>query len=98
MHDQQFIPVSFNNRSSTVMLPMFTNVGDYRHDVPATSARRLDDLTYAEFMIQQSNINIDIKYRDHFMVNYVYGFQEVPPGRRGGLRDEAGKDLRSELR
>ncbi|XP_068152091.1 plexin-B [Drosophila tropicalis] len=52
----------------------FTNVGDYRHDVPAISSRRLDDLNYAEFSIQQSIINIDVKYRDHFLVDYVYGF------------------------
>lgn len=52
----------------------FTNVGDYRHDVPAISSRRLDDLSYAEFSIQQSIINIDVKYRDHFLVDYVYGF------------------------
>ncbi|XP_037942341.1 plexin-B-like [Teleopsis dalmanni] len=52
----------------------FTNVGDYRHDVPAISSRRLEDLNYAEFSIQQSIINIDVKYRDHFLVDYVYGF------------------------
>lgn len=52
----------------------FTNVGDYRHDVPAISSRRLDDLSYAEFSIQQSNLNIDVKYRDHFLVDYVFGF------------------------
>ncbi|XP_055858104.1 plexin-B isoform X1 [Episyrphus balteatus] len=52
----------------------FTNVGDYRHDVPAISSRKLEDLNYAEFSIQQSIINIDVKYRDHFLVDYVYGF------------------------
>ncbi|XP_055371957.1 plexin-B isoform X2 [Condylostylus longicornis] len=52
----------------------FTNVGDYRHDVPAISSRKLDDLNYAEFSIQQSIINIDVKYRDHFLVDYIYGF------------------------
>lgn len=52
----------------------FTNVGDYRHDVPAISSRRLDDLSYAEFTIQQSLLNIDVKYRDHFLVDYVFGF------------------------
>lgn len=52
----------------------FTNVGDYRHDVPAISSRKLDDLNYAEYSIQQSNLNIDVKYRDHFLVDYVYGF------------------------
>lgn len=43
-------------------------------DVPAISSRKLDDLNYAEYSIQQSIINIDVKYRDHFLVNYVYGF------------------------
>lgn len=52
----------------------FTNVGDYRHDVPAISSRKLDDLNYAEYSIQQSNLNIDVKYRDHFLVDYVFGF------------------------
>uniref|UniRef100_A0A182N2A0 Sema domain-containing protein n=1 Tax=Anopheles dirus TaxID=7168 RepID=A0A182N2A0_9DIPT len=74
----------------------FTNVGDYRHDVPAISSRRLDDLTYAEFSIQQSNINIDVKYRDHFLVNYVYGFNSseyayfVLVQKKSHLADEAG--------
>ena len=52
----------------------FTNVGDYRHDVPAISSRRLEDLNYAEFEIKQSIINIDVKYRDNFLVDYIYGF------------------------
>lgn len=52
----------------------FTNVGDYRHDVPAISSRKLENLNYAEFSIQQSILNIDVKYRDHFIVDYVYGF------------------------
>lgn len=52
----------------------FTTVGDYRHDVPAISSRKLDDLSFAEFSIQQSIINIDVKYRDQFLVDYVYGF------------------------
>lgn len=52
----------------------FTNVGDYRHDVPAISSRKLDDLEFAEFSIQQTIMNIDVKYRDHFLVNYIYGF------------------------
>uniref|UniRef100_A0A182RW53 Sema domain-containing protein n=1 Tax=Anopheles funestus TaxID=62324 RepID=A0A182RW53_ANOFN len=74
----------------------FTNVGDYRHDVPAISSRRLDDLTYAEFSIQQSNINIDVKYRDHFLVNYLYGFNSteyayfVLVQKKSHLADEAG--------
>ncbi|KAH8402557.1 hypothetical protein KR009_010646 [Drosophila setifemur] len=74
----------------------FTNVGDYRHDVPAISSRRLDDLNYAEFSIQQSIINIDVKYRDHFLVNYVYGFNSseyayfILVQKKSHLADEAG--------
>ncbi|KAH8398914.1 hypothetical protein KR222_011678, partial [Zaprionus bogoriensis] len=74
----------------------FTNVGDYRHDVPAISSRRLDDLNYAEFSIQQSIINIDVKYRDHFLVDYVYGFNSseyayfVLVQKRSHLAEEAG--------
>ncbi|XP_054745360.1 plexin-B isoform X1 [Anastrepha obliqua] len=74
----------------------FTNVGDYRHDVPAISSRRLDDLNYVEFSIQQSIINIDVKYRDHFLVNYVYGFNSSEYAyfalvqKRSHLADEAG--------
>ncbi|KAH8269817.1 hypothetical protein KR018_012241 [Drosophila ironensis] len=74
----------------------FTNVGDYRHDVPAISSRRLDDLNYAEFSIQQSIINIDVKYRDHFLVNYIYGFNSSDYAyflivqKKSHLADEAG--------
>ncbi|XP_055537912.1 plexin-B isoform X2 [Wyeomyia smithii] len=74
----------------------FTNVGDYRHDVPAIASRKLDDLSYAEFSIQQSNINIDVKYRDHFIVNYVYGFNSseyayfMVVQKKSHLADEAG--------
>ncbi|XP_001352289.2 plexin-B isoform X1 [Drosophila pseudoobscura] len=74
----------------------FTNVGDYRHDVPAISSRRLDDLNYAEFSIQQSIINIDVKYRDHFLVDYVYGFNSSEYAyfllvqKKSHLADEAG--------
>lgn len=53
----------------------FTNLGsDYRHDVPAISSRKLDDLNYAEYSIIQSNLNIDVQYRDNFLVDYIYGF------------------------
>ncbi|XP_033168193.1 plexin-B [Drosophila mauritiana] len=74
----------------------FTNVGDYRHDVPAISSRRLDDLNYAEFSIQQSIINIDVKYRDHFLVDYIYGFNSseyayfIIVQKKSHLADEAG--------
>lgn len=52
----------------------FTNVGDYRHEVPAISSRRLDDLNFAQFSFQQSILNIDVNHRDHFLVDYKYGF------------------------
>ena len=53
----------------------FTRVGDYRHDVPAVSTRNLYDLDYAEYTFsKQSLLRIDVKYRDHFLVRYVYGF------------------------
>lgn len=74
----------------------FTNVGDYRHDVPAISSRRLDNLNYAEFEIKQSIINIDVKYRDHFLVDYVYGFNSSEYAyfalvqKKSHLADEAG--------
>lgn len=52
----------------------FTNVGDYRHEVPAISSRRLEDLNFAQFSFQQSILNIDVNHRDHFLVDYKYGF------------------------
>ncbi|XP_063219217.1 plexin-B isoform X2 [Bacillus rossius redtenbacheri] len=53
----------------------FTNKGEYRHGVPAISSRKLNNLDYAEYTFsKQSLLWIDVKYRDHFLVNYVYGF------------------------
>lgn len=52
----------------------FTNVGDYRHEVPAISSRRLDDLNFAQYSFQQTILNIDVNHRDHFLVDYKYGF------------------------
>jgi plexin A len=78
----------------------FTNVGDYRHYVPAISSRKLDDLNYGEFSIQQSFINIDVKYRDHFLVNYVYGFNTTDYAyfmivqKKSHLLEEAGYNTR----
>jgi plexin A len=49
--------------------------GDYRHDVPAISSRNLYNFDYAEYSFaKQSMLLIDVKYRDHFLVKYVYGF------------------------
>lgn len=53
----------------------YTNNGEYRADVPAISSRRLDTLHLAEDTFsKQSLLRIDVKYRDHFLVKYVYGF------------------------
>lgn len=53
----------------------FTNNGEYRHDVPAISSRNLFTLEFAEYTFnKQSILHIDVKYRDHFLVKYVYGF------------------------
>ncbi|XP_075218769.1 plexin B isoform X1 [Lycorma delicatula] len=53
----------------------FTNNGEFRHDVPAIASRRLYNLEIAEYSFsKQSLLRIDVKYRDHFLVKYVYGF------------------------
>ena len=53
----------------------FTNNGEYRHDVPAISSRNIETLDLAEYSFsKQSQLTIDVKYRDHFLVQYVYGF------------------------
>eukprot|EP00094_Tigriopus_californicus_P013015 TCALIF_12585-PA protein Name:"Similar to plexB Plexin-B (Drosophila melanogaster)" AED:0.06 eAED:0.06 QI:0/0/0/0.75/0/0.25/4/0/1650 len=49
--------------------------GDYRHDVPAISSRNLHNLKFAEHSFsKQSLLRIDVKYRDQFLVDYIYGF------------------------
>jgi hypothetical protein len=71
----------------------------FRHDVPAISSRNLHDLRLAEFSFsKQSLVRIDVKYRDYFLVNYVYGFNSSQhvyfatvqkksylPGKEGGI-------------
>ena len=53
----------------------FTSAGDYRHDVPAISSRNLHNMKFAEYSFsKQSLLRIDVKYRDRFLVQYVYGF------------------------
>jgi plexin A len=53
----------------------FTSAGDYRHDVPAIASRNLHDLKFAEYSFsKQSLLRIDVKYRDRFLVQYIYGF------------------------
>ncbi len=56
----------------------FTHAGDYRHDVPALSSRNLNDLSFAEYSFsKQSLLRIDVKYRDRFLVDYVFGFNST---------------------
>lgn len=74
----------------------FTNVGDYRHEVPAISSRNLDDLQFAEYAFQQTVLNIDVNHRDHFLVDYKYGFNTteyayfVVVQKKSHLAEEAG--------
>ncbi|XP_012258448.2 plexin-B isoform X2 [Athalia rosae] len=71
-------PEKYGPRSKTNILYVgttFTNNGDYSQDVPAISSRSLVDLSLRKFEYQEhSTIQIDVKYRDHFLVKYVYGF------------------------
>lgn len=71
-------PKRYNPWSSSNILYVgttFTNNGEYRHDVPAIASRNLDKLDIAEYSFsKQSQLQIDVKYRDHFLVQYVYGF------------------------
>ncbi|KAL0268750.1 UNVERIFIED_CONTAM: hypothetical protein PYX00_010572 [Menopon gallinae] len=71
-------PENYNPRGRNNVLYVgttFTNNGEYRHDVPAISSRKLHDLQFAAFSFsKQSLLRIDVKYRDHFLVKYVYGF------------------------
>ncbi|XP_059469642.1 plexin-B isoform X3 [Neocloeon triangulifer] len=53
----------------------FTNNGEYRHDVPAIASRELYNLSLTEDTFsRKSSLEIDVKYRDHFLIKYVYGF------------------------
>lgn len=78
----------------------FTNVGDYRHDVPAIASRKLNGLDIAEFSIQQTLMNIDVKYRDVFLVDYIYGFNTsdyayfMVVQKKSHLADESGYTTR----
>lgn len=71
-------PEHYNNWGSSNVLYVgttFTNNGDYRHAVPAISSRSLYNLDLAEYSFsKQSSININVNYRDRFLVKYVYGF------------------------
>jgi len=80
-HDSTYAfigPEHYNNwgRSNVLYVgTTFTNNGDYRHAVPAISSRHLYNLDLAEFSFsKQSSLNINVNYRDRFLVKYVYGF------------------------
>jgi len=80
-HDSTYAfigPEHYNNwgRSNVLYVgTTFTNYGDYRHAVPAISSRHLYNLDLAEFSFsKQSSLNINVNYRDRFLVKYVYGF------------------------
>ena len=71
---QHYNPWNPNPQDVLYVGTTFTNLGDYRHDVPAISSRELNNLEYAEWSIsKQSLLRIDVKYRDYFLVNYVHG-------------------------
>lgn len=71
-------PEHYNNWGYSNVLYVgttFTNNGDYRHAVPAISSRKLYNLDLAEFSFsKQSSLNINVNYRDRFLVKYIYGF------------------------
>lgn len=71
-------PEHYNNWGHSNVLYVgttFTNNGDYRHAVPAISSRSLYNLDLAEFSLsKQSSLNINVNYRDRFLVKYIYGF------------------------
>lgn len=78
----------------------FTNVGDYRHEVPAISSRHLDNLEIVESLLSQTILNIDVNHRDHFLVDYKYGFNTsdyayfVIVQKKSHLAEEAGYNTR----
>lgn len=71
-------PEHYNNWGHSNVLYVgttFTDNGDYRHAVPAISSRSLYTLELAEFSFsKQSSLNINVNYRDNFLVKYIYGF------------------------
>ncbi|KAE9543414.1 hypothetical protein AGLY_002214 [Aphis glycines] len=71
-------PEHYNNWGYSNVLYVgttFTNNGDYRHAVPAISSRSLYTLNLAETsFLKQSSLNINVNYRDRFLVKYIYGF------------------------
>lgn len=71
-------PEHYNTWGKTNVLYVgttFTTNGDYRAEVPAISSRELRKLSVVEYTFnKQPSLYIDVKYRDHFLVKYVYGF------------------------
>lgn len=70
-------PEHYNNWGSTNVLYVgttFTKNGDYRSLVPAISSRNLYNLNLAENHFKQSSLDINVSYRDRFLVKYIYGF------------------------
>ena len=52
--------------------------GDYRDGVPAVSSRHIERLTLAEYTFHAtSKVEIDRKFRDRFLVKYIYGFNST---------------------
>ncbi|KRT80367.1 hypothetical protein AMK59_8587 [Oryctes borbonicus] len=71
----RYVPWQGGEQNVMYVGTTFTNNGEYRHDVPAISSRDLDTLELAEYSFsKQSQLSIDVKYRDHFLVQYIYGF------------------------
>ena len=55
-----------------------TSGGDYRDGVPAVSSRHIERLTLAEDTFHAtSKVEIDRKFRDRFLVKYIYGFNST---------------------
>jgi len=70
-------PEHYNNWGSSNVLYVgttFTKNGDYRNLVPAISSRSLYNLNLAENHFKQSSLDINVSYRDRFLVKYIYGF------------------------
>lgn len=71
-------PEHYNNWGYSNVLYVgttFTKNGDYRSLVPAISSRSLYNLNLAENnFLKQSSLDINVSYRDRFLVKYIYGF------------------------
>ncbi|XP_065351810.1 plexin-B isoform X4 [Cloeon dipterum] len=54
-----------------------TNSGLYRYDMPAIASRSLEDLNVVEMSLKRASLLINDNSRDHFLVKYVYGFNDT---------------------